>query len=70
MQTIKAGDFVDVRGVAVAVDGGLIVRIPGPHAIAQVSVAPHVVRNVEPRSREAIAADAILKSYPAPRKRA
>jgi hypothetical protein len=70
MQTIKPGDFVDVRGVAVAVDGGLIVRIPGPHAIAQVHVAPHVVRNVEPRSREAVAADAILNAYPAPQKRA
>lgn len=66
---IKVGDFVDVRGVVVAVDGGLIVRIPWPHAIAQLPVASHVVRGFEARSVEAVAADAVINSYPAPNKR-
>ena len=66
---IKVGDFVDVRGVVVAVDGGLIVRFPGPHAIAQVPIASHVVRGGEARSVEAIAADAVINAYPAPKKR-
>lgn len=66
---IKVGDFVDVRGVVVAVDGGLIVRIPGPHAIAQVPIASHIVRSVEARSVEAVAADVVINAYPAPKKK-
>jgi hypothetical protein len=66
LASIKVGDYVDVRAVAVAIDGGLTVRIAGPHSINQLDIAPHLVRHVEPRSAEAIAADAIIKSYPAP----
>ena len=64
MTEIKAGDFVDVRMVAVVVDGDVVaVRLPQKSAVHQFTIGRHQVQHTEPRSPEAIAADAVCASY-------
>jgi hypothetical protein len=66
LSDIKAGDFVDVRAVALSVDGSIVtVRIPGSIALHQLDVGAHTLQHVEPRSPEAIAADVVCSSYAA-----
>lgn len=62
---VNAGDYVDVRMIAVAVApcGDVTVRLPGAVAVHQFTVAAHQVRHHEPRSPEAIAADVVCSSY-------
>ncbi|WP_022722960.1 hypothetical protein [Rhodopseudomonas sp. B29] len=64
-QGIKPGDYVDVRAVAVGLDGAgkLIVRVPGAYAVAQMAIADHVVLDVTPREPAAIAADVVCCTY-------
>jgi hypothetical protein len=64
MRDIKPGDFIDVRMIAVAVEGGhVIARLPSQAAVHQVAIGVHQVQNVEPRSPDAIAADVLCSSY-------
>lgn len=64
MRDIKPGDFIDVRMIAVAVEGSRIVaRLPSQSATHQVVIAEHQVQGSEPRSPEAIAADVFCSSY-------
>lgn len=64
MTDIKAGDFVDVRMVAVAVDGNKVVaRLPSQSAVHQFTIGRHQVQHTTPRSPEAIAADVVCASY-------
>ena len=62
---VKAGDYVDVRMIAVGLtpSGDVIVRLPCASAVHQFTVAAHQVQNTEARSPEAIAADVVCSSY-------
>ena len=67
MSKIKRGDYVDVRAVAIRVDASgdyLIVRLPGLTADHQITIERRIVQNHETRSPEAIAADAVCRSFP------
>lgn len=63
--SVKAGDFVDVRMVAVGLTdrGDVLVRLPSATAVHQFTVEAHQIQNAEPRSPEAIAADAVCATY-------
>lgn len=64
MNDIKPGDYVDVRMVAVAVDGDAVVaRLPSQSAVHQFTIGRHQVQYTEPRSAEVVAADAVCASY-------
>lgn len=65
MSNVKPGDFVDVRMVAVGLTqgGNVIVRLPDERAVHQFTVDAHQIQNTEPRSPEAIAADAVCATY-------
>ena len=64
MIDIKPGDFIDVRMIAVAVDGGTITaRLPSQSAVHQVTIGRHQVQGATPRSPDAIAADVVCSSY-------
>jgi hypothetical protein len=64
MIDIKAGDYVDVRMIALAIEGNCIVaRLPSESAVHQVTIGAHQVQNTAPRSPDAIAADVVCSSY-------
>lgn len=64
MTDIKPGSYIDVRMIAVAVDGAdVIARLPSKSALHQFRIGAHQVQNTAPRSPDAIAADVVCSSY-------
>lgn len=62
---LNHGDYVDVRASVVAIDrdGAITIRVPGRIAFHQFVVEPRVIRGIESRGADAIAADIVGKTY-------